>query len=61
MFEAFLGKLKSRRRKGRRENVRVFEFLRDPLTNAFGHDFYEALEAAATHILSQDDSPRQDQ
>lgn len=49
------------RRKGRRENVRVFEFLRDPLTNAFGHDFYEALEAAATHILSQDDSPRQDQ
>ena len=33
--------------KGRRENIRVFEFLKGPLTDAFGSEFYEALEAAA--------------
>ena len=36
--------------KGRREGVRVFEFLRGPLTEAFGKDFYDALEAASGHL-----------
>ena len=34
--------------KGRRDGIRVFEFLREPLTAAFGPDFYEALTAAAS-------------
>ena len=29
--------------KGRREGVRVFEFLREPLVHRFGEDFYSAL------------------
>lgn len=33
--------------KGRREGIRVYEFLRGPLTDAFGADFYSALEEAA--------------
>ena len=33
--------------KGRREGVRVYEFLRGPLIDAYGAEFYEALEAAA--------------
>lgn len=37
--------------KGRREGVRVYEFLREPLIRRFGPDFYEALCAAAHHIL----------
>ena len=36
--------------KGRREGVRLYRFLREPLTAAFGADFYEALDAAARHI-----------
>ena len=39
------------RNKGAREGVRVFQFLKNPLTNAFGEDFYQALDAAATHLL----------
>lgn len=39
-------------RKGRREGIRVYQFLRKPLTDAYGEDFYEALDAAAGHILS---------
>ena len=34
--------------KGRRDGIRVFEFLREPLTAAYGPDFYEALTAAAS-------------
>ena len=34
--------------KGRRDGVRVFEFLREPLTAAYGPDFYAALSAAAS-------------
>ena len=34
-----------------RERIRVYQFLKNPLTNAFGEDFYEALSAAATHLL----------
>ena len=37
--------------KGRREGVRAYEFLRGPLERRFGAEFYEALSAAAQHIL----------
>ena len=37
--------------KGRREGVRAYEFLRGPLERRFGTEFYEALSAAAQHIL----------
>ena len=37
--------------KGRRDGVRVYEFLRGPLTDAYGADFYDALCAAAGHLL----------
>ena len=36
--------------KGRREGIRVYQFLKNPLTKSFGEDFYEALCAAATHL-----------
>lgn len=36
--------------KGRREGIRVFEFLREPLTEAFGPDFWDALRAAADYL-----------
>ena len=36
---------------GARTGVRVYQFLKNPLTRAFGGDFYEALDAAATHLL----------
>ena len=36
--------------KGAREGIRVYQFLKNPLTNAFGEDFYEALCAAAKHL-----------
>mgnify|MGYP002627100930 CR=1 FL=1 len=29
--------------KGRREKVRVYQFLKDPLTDAYGEDFYAEL------------------
>ena len=38
--------------KGRREGVRVYQFLRRPLTEAFGEEFYEALCAAAEHVIA---------
>jgi hypothetical protein len=36
--------------KGAREGIRVYQFLKNPLTKVFGEDFYEALSAAATHL-----------
>lgn len=36
--------------KGRLEHIRVYEFLRKPLTERFGEEFYEALSAAAKHL-----------
>lgn len=33
--------------KGRREGIRVYQFLREPLTAVYGEEFYEALDAAA--------------
>ena len=41
--------------KGRREGIRVYQFLREPLTARFGEDFYEALCAAAEHLLKEGD------
>ena len=37
--------------KGRREGVRAYEFLRGPLQRRFGAEFYEALDAAAKHLM----------
>ena len=37
---------------GRRERIRVYQFLPQPLVQAFGQEFYEALCAAAGHINS---------
>lgn len=37
--------------KGRREGVRVYQFLRKPLEDVYGAEFYEALDAAAQHLL----------
>ena len=34
--------------KGRRDGVRVYEFLREPLIAAYGSDFYDALTVAAS-------------
>lgn len=36
--------------KGRREGIRVFEFLREPITDAFGSDFWDALRAASEYL-----------
>lgn len=38
--------------KGKKEKVRVYEFLKKPLTDNFGSDFYEALDSAAKHLLA---------
>ena len=38
--------------KGQKEKVRVYEFLREPLTEAFGQEFYSALEAAAKMLIA---------
>lgn len=40
--------------KGRREGIRVYQFLKGPLTDAYGAEFYEQLEAAAALYLSQE-------
>ncbi len=37
--------------KGKREGIRVYEFLREPLTSIYGEEFYEALCAAAKVVL----------
>lgn len=36
--------------RGRREGIRVYQFLRGPLIHRFGLDFYDALCAAAKHL-----------
>lgn len=38
--------------KGRREGIRVYEFLRGPLTDAFGAEFYSALSEAARMLIA---------
>ena len=37
--------------KGKREKVRVYEFLREPLERAYGEEFYRALSAAAGIVI----------
>ena len=36
--------------RGKREGIRVYQFLRGPLILRFGPEFYEALDAAAQHL-----------
>jgi len=38
--------------KGKREGIRVYEFLREPLTKLFGEDFYSALSEAARRVIA---------
>ena len=38
--------------KGRREGIRVYQFLRGPLTDAVGEEFYSALSAAARMLIA---------
>lgn len=38
--------------KGRREGLRVYEFLREPLTAVFGEEFYSALSLAASRVIA---------
>lgn len=40
--------------KGRREGVRVYQFLKGPLTARFGEEFYEMLCAGAERILEDE-------
>lgn len=40
--------------KGRREGIRVYEFLKGPLSERFGEEFWTALDAAAKHLLRED-------
>lgn len=39
--------------KGRREGIRVYQFLRDPLISVFGQDFYDALTYITKNILDE--------
>lgn len=39
--------------KGRREGIKVYQFLKGPLTEAYGEDFYKALEAADDFIRNK--------
>lgn len=47
--------------KGRREGIRVYQFLKAPIIHFFGEEFYEALEAAAKKIGPCPSSPKRDQ
>ena len=38
--------------KGRREGIRVYEFLREPLIDVFGEEFYSALSCAARRLIA---------
>ncbi len=38
--------------KGRREGIRVYQFLRAPLIEAYGEEFYSALSAAARMLIA---------
>lgn len=38
--------------KGRRENIRAYEFLKGPIVRAFGAEFYDALDAARKELDS---------
>ena len=38
--------------RGKREGIRVYQFLHEPLIRRFGPEFYEALSAAAEHVIA---------
>ncbi len=38
--------------KGRKEKIRAYEFLREPLTEVYGEEFYSALSFAAKRFLA---------
>ena len=38
--------------RGKREGIRVYQFLKDPLIRRFGTEFYDALCAAAEHVIA---------
>ena len=38
--------------KGRREGIRVYEFLKGPLIDAYGEEFYSALCEAARMLIA---------
>ena len=38
--------------KGKKERVRAYEFLREPLIEAFGEEFYSALSLAAKRVIA---------
>lgn len=40
--------------KGKREGIRVYQFLKEPLTEAYGEEFYNALDAAAKYLLDSE-------
>lgn len=40
--------------KGRREGVRVYQFLQEPLTDLFGEEFYRDLCAAAEYVIASE-------
>ena len=40
--------------KGAKEKVRVYEFLREPLIEAFGEEFYSALSTAAMMLIASE-------
>lgn len=37
--------------KGRKEGIRVYQFLRGPLISRFGEEFYDALEKSADYLI----------
>lgn len=38
--------------KGKKDGIRAYEFLREPLTEAFGEEFYSALSLAAKRVIA---------
>lgn len=40
--------------RGKKEGIRVYQFLREPLEQLYGKEFYDMLDAAARHILGTD-------
>ena len=41
--------------KGRREGIRVYQFLKEPLTELYGEDFYRDLCAAAEYVIRSEE------
>ena len=42
--------------KGKKEKIRVYEFLREPIERYFGEDFYQALAEAAKMLDAQSEA-----